>query len=55
MEIIENEVALDPNGNVDGGDDYKKVSGRLEFCRELCALQKANLRHLNVKNFPKPL
>ena len=49
MEIIEDEVALDPDGNVDGGDDYEKVSGRLEFSRELCALQKANLCHLKVK------
>ena len=55
MEIIEDEVALDPDGNVDGGDDYKKVSCRLEFNRELCALEKANLCHLNVKVFLKPL
>ena len=34
MEIVEDEIALDPDGNVDAGSDYEKVSGRLEFCSE---------------------
>ena len=48
MEVVEDKTALDPDGNVDGGDDHKKVSGRLEFSSEPCALQKANLHHLEV-------
>ena len=48
MKIVEDEVGLDPEGNVDGGDDHKKVSGRLEFSSEPCALQKADLNNLEV-------
>ena len=49
MEVVEDEIGLDPDGNVDAGDDYEKVSSRLEFCRELCTLQKAKLCHLKEK------
>ena len=55
MEIIENEVALDPDGNVDGGDDDKKVSSLLEFSSESGALQKTNLCHLRFEFFLKPI
>ena len=48
MEVVEDKTALDPDGNVDGGDNHKKVSGRLEFSSEPCALQKANLNNLEV-------
>ena len=48
MKIVEDEVGPDPEGNVDGGDDHKKVSGRLEFSSEPCALQKADLNNLEV-------
>ena len=48
MKIVEDEVGLDPEGNVDGSDDHKKVSGRLEFSSEPCALQKANLNNMEV-------
>ena len=49
MEIVENQGVLDPEGDVDSGDEDEKVSRLLEFSCESGALKKANLYHLKVK------
>ena len=49
MEVVEDEVGADPDGNVEGSDYDEKISCLPENSRDACALQKANLCHLNVK------
>ena len=49
MEVVEDEVGADPDGNVEGSDYDEKFSCLPEYGRDACTLQKANLCHLNVK------
>ena len=49
MEVVEDEVGADPDGNVEGSDYDKKFSCLPEYSRDACALQKTNLCHLKIK------
>ena len=55
MKRVEDEVGMDPDGNVDASNEDKKVSSLLEFRSEPYALQKAYLCNLKLKLCLKPL
>ena len=49
IEVVEDEVDANPDGNVKASNYDEKFSCHPVFGRDACALQKANLSYLKVK------